>query len=253
MGSFKDLTGKKFGRLQVLEIDKEKSTSKTIKWKCICDCGKTLSVASCHLISGHSKSCGCLSRDIVTKSNDIEFDTDLGCLKVYFNNNEYFLCDVEDKDIIEKYCWHKDNFGYAMAWNRGFGGSVKSHRIIMGKYYDITGLVIDHINHNKLDNRKCNLRVCTNAENQRNIRSSSDTNDTRGIYYEKERNKYVLTIRYKGKRNKWRFDSEEQAKIFRDNFYKEHPDDFRYDPDLDYIKINKQDIIHPFTFINKDI
>lgn len=62
-----DLTGKKFNRLTVLELDrKEQKYTKTGKkdghfyyWKCQCDCGKIITVWSGHLISGHTRSCGC--------------------------------------------------------------------------------------------------------------------------------------------------------------------------------------------------
>ena len=250
MSKLKDLRGQKFGRLTVLELDKNKSTSKTTQWKCKCDCGNILTVSSCHLISGHTKSCGCYRKDTINKSNRIEFDTSLGCLRVYFNNsNEYFLCDTEDRDIVEKYCWHNNN-GYAVGGDRGNNKSIRAHRAIMSKYENIDNFVIDHINHNKLDNRKFNLRKCTNAENQRNMRPLLEISK-RYIYYEEERNKYVLTIRYKGKRIKWRFDTLEEAMIFRDNFFKEHPDEFRYDPDLDYKNINQNKVIHPFVFIPK--
>lgn len=55
----KDLTNQKFGKLTVLERDKSKIVDNTI-WKCQCECGNIVSVASDHLISGHTKSCGCL-------------------------------------------------------------------------------------------------------------------------------------------------------------------------------------------------
>ena len=43
--------------------------------------------------------------------------------------------------------------------------TIKMHRVIM---VCPDGLEIDHINHNPLDNRKCNLRICTPKENQHN-------------------------------------------------------------------------------------
>lgn len=47
-------------------------------------------------------------------------------------------------------------------------GPIKFHRYLMNPP---EGLYIDHINGNPLDNRKCNLRICTNSQNQMNARS----------------------------------------------------------------------------------
>lgn len=72
---------------------------------------------------------------------------------------------IVDKDIYEKY---KDrniivSHGYAgICIERHFIGL---HRLIMECP---SGLVVDHKNHNRLDNRRTNLRVCTNKENARN-------------------------------------------------------------------------------------
>ena len=57
-----DLTGKRFGRLTVLRRDDEESLRRVF-WICQCDCGRIVSVSSCHLNSGHTKSCGCLHKE----------------------------------------------------------------------------------------------------------------------------------------------------------------------------------------------
>ena len=60
--NFKNLTGQKFGELTILFIDERINKYKRIYWKCRCECGNICSVASCQLISGKTKSCGCLRR-----------------------------------------------------------------------------------------------------------------------------------------------------------------------------------------------
>lgn len=63
-----DLTGQRFGRLQVL--DKAESTPQgKAKWLCVCDCGVTLSVRSETLRRGDSMSCGCLASEMVSQRN----------------------------------------------------------------------------------------------------------------------------------------------------------------------------------------
>lgn len=63
MGKVKDLSGKKFGRLTVLELDCRKN-NKTY-WKCICDCGNECSVRGDHMQrkANPTLSCGCLKKE----------------------------------------------------------------------------------------------------------------------------------------------------------------------------------------------
>lgn len=58
---FNDLTGKRFGFLTAIKPTSERSGN-NIKWECLCDCGKTVLVASNHLICGNTKSCGCYKK-----------------------------------------------------------------------------------------------------------------------------------------------------------------------------------------------
>jgi hypothetical protein len=57
MGSFKDLTGKKFGKLTVLGIN-NKNKGK-IRWDVICECGNKTIVRGSNLSNGHTQTCGC--------------------------------------------------------------------------------------------------------------------------------------------------------------------------------------------------
>jgi hypothetical protein len=56
-----DLSGRRFGRLTVLEVD-ERGTRKTY-YNCLCDCGNIKSVRSDGLLSGAVKSCGCWKKE----------------------------------------------------------------------------------------------------------------------------------------------------------------------------------------------
>lgn len=59
-----DLTNKKFGRLTAISIDRSKT--RRIYWNCICDCGNHCSIASLKLVSGETKSCGCLRKEVAS-------------------------------------------------------------------------------------------------------------------------------------------------------------------------------------------
>ena len=56
-----DLKGKRYGKLVVIEYSGKDHFGSPM-WKCKCDCGNNSTVRSCDLLSGNTKSCGCLKR-----------------------------------------------------------------------------------------------------------------------------------------------------------------------------------------------
>lgn len=62
-----NLKGQKFGRLTVL-AKQSVTRDGGIKWFCLCDCGKTVSVKSGNLRSGHTLSCGCLKKERISET-----------------------------------------------------------------------------------------------------------------------------------------------------------------------------------------
>ena len=78
------------------------------------------------------------------------------------HTDKYALIDQSDYDALSKYRWHYHD-GYATANINGT--SVYMHRMVANTPQ---GMHTDHINHDKLDNRKENLRVVTRFENMQN-------------------------------------------------------------------------------------
>jgi len=66
------------------------------------------------------------------------------------------------------------------------------------------GMSVDHINGNKLDNRKENLRVCTHAENSRNSLRPRSNNKSglRGVSWSKPLKKWIAQITFEGEKMK---------------------------------------------------
>jgi len=66
MKKIKDITNQIFGRLTVIRLLDERSYGHTV-WECQCECGKLTTVYRGHLISGATKSCGCLRNEMSKK------------------------------------------------------------------------------------------------------------------------------------------------------------------------------------------
>lgn len=85
---------------------------------------------------------------------------------------EGILFDAEDFELIRPHKWRLTRDGYLLTSspaNRQTG--IYIHRLIMNPSPDMQ---IDHINGNKLDNRRCNLRVCTRQQNHCNVPPHKD-------------------------------------------------------------------------------
>lgn len=118
------------------------------------------------------------------------------------------LVDEEDYPLLSRYKWSLDAKGYVKT--SLVNTTVRLHRLILnpGKFDQV-----DHHNHDKLDNRKCNLRMCTNALNQANTRKRSGTSSKyKGVHWRKDLGKWASRISNKGKRiYLGYFDNEEDA------------------------------------------
>lgn len=98
------------------------------------------------------------------------------------------LIDDEDLDLICQYKWHVNDSGYAV-WRGvedGVKKTVRMHRLVTSCPVD---KIIDHKNHNKLDNRKVNLHIGTHSDNMRNL-----TNQGKGYWFQKKNNNWVVEI-----------------------------------------------------------
>lgn len=58
MGAFLDLTGQRFGKVQVLHVV-GRGTSDKIRWRVVCDCGVSFDAITGNLRAGKTRSCGC--------------------------------------------------------------------------------------------------------------------------------------------------------------------------------------------------
>jgi hypothetical protein len=94
--------------------------------------------------------------------------------------NGVFLVDDEDVTLhVQGRGWTVNSGGYVHATIQGIQRPL--HRLLMGLEPGDPRQV-DHINGNRLDNRRCNLRVCTARENRRNARKRKDnTSGFKGV------------------------------------------------------------------------
>jgi hypothetical protein len=93
------------------------------------------------------------------------------------SDGRFALVDAEDYPLVQRYRWHTNSGGYAIASSGG--QNVLMHRLIL-----MVGpnTVVDHRNHDTADNRKANLRACSHAENVRNARLSvNSTTRVKGV------------------------------------------------------------------------
>lgn len=113
-------------------------------------------------------------------------------------DGKYALVDDEDYQKCAKYSWFYSN-GYAVMSHKRPGVPLQMHRLVMSPQDE---MVIDHLNHDRLDNRKQNLRVCTTSDNNKN------RSGVRGYYYSNRFHKWV--VKYRGNSYGY-WDTEEEA------------------------------------------
>ena len=103
------------------------------------------------------------------------------------------IVDDEDYDLISSHKWSFDgNYAIRMVRLDGKQRCVLMHRVLNNTP---KGKHTDHINGDKLDNRRENLRVCTSSQNHMNKISKRGTSKYKGVYKEKRRKGWIVRIK----------------------------------------------------------
>ncbi len=107
-----------------------------------------------------------------------------------------------DFDLLNKKRWHLNSGKYAVASIKtGYYKYklVRLHRIVLGMSHEDLR-VVDHMNGDKLDNRRSNLRICTSSQNARNRKiHSNNKSGYKGVSLHKASGLYTVKIRVEGK------------------------------------------------------
>lgn len=198
-------------------------------WTCLCDCGENKDINGDSLRKGKTLSCGCLQKCIAKETGeqrkkynkyDLTGEYGIGWTS---NTNEEFYFDLEDYDKIKDYTWLETK-GYIYSSDREYA----LHRFVTNCNIDY---VVDHMNHNTLDNRKENLRICSQQKNTFNqkVRSNNWTGVS-GVSWDYDRNKWQAYISINGKRILLgRFDIFEDAVIARKEAEEKYFGEYSYD------------------------
>lgn len=186
-----DLSGQIYGYLTVKKRDGYKLYAKSQKiiWLCDCICGrKDIPVVGEFLKNGTTTSCGCRQKETqFQKLYNIYDLTNSYGIGYTSSTNEMFYFDLEDLEKINSYTWNKSRDGYLMS-----SEGILFHRLVTNcdDNYDV-----DHIYHNKLDNRKSFLRITTTPQNCSNQKTNiNNTSGYTGVYYNVELNKWTAKI-----------------------------------------------------------
>lgn len=100
------------------------------------------------------------------------------------------IVDDEDYEFLMYWNWGLTQHGYAMqqAWGKEY-----MHRLLMRPKQ---GMVVDHINMDKLDNRRANLRCCHHSNNAFNKKKRKDERPFKGVFWDKRVKRWMAQVCY---------------------------------------------------------
>ena len=153
--------------------------------------------------------------------NDILYHDD--CAEIILRNMDKnivggAIIDLDDVERCSQYKWGRNSIKGRKSYyvsSRIGNKNVLLHKFIMNYYGN--EMCVDHINHNTLDNRKCNLRLVTQAENCANKAAKK----VYGIYF--HNNRWTARVKENGiRKNIGYYDTQAEAIASRKRYLEEH-------------------------------
>ena len=125
--------------------------------------------------------------------------------RIPLTQRQFAIVDEEDFNRLSQFkwqaCWMKNSHSYYAMRHTPTRGGAKRRTILMSR--EIMGFpegrMVDHRNHNTLDNRRENLRVATAEQNNRNAKIRIDNSSGfKGVNYHKINRRWTATVRVNG-------------------------------------------------------
>lgn len=130
--------------------------------------------------------------------NEFWFQDNICFIQIYDRQNKpkcVVMIDKEDYDKVKDYKWYCRNGNNKNTVSNNMIGYLSR---LLTNTTD-PKIKVDHINHNRLDNRKKNLRPCTHAQNLYNqLRHTTNKSGKKGVYWYPPLKKWVAQVRYNG-------------------------------------------------------
>lgn len=138
--------------------------------------------------------------------------------EIKLTQGKVVMVDDDMFDYLNQWKWHYTVRGYAIrtTWNGIKRGKIKMHRLILGLGdFSADNIYVDHIDRNKLNNQKSNLRLATYGQNEINKpKKKNASSKYKGVIYDKERKKWRTELTYKGVTYTKRFNTEREAGLY---------------------------------------
>lgn len=151
--------------------------------------------------------------------------------EIKINDDVVMMVDDEDYDYLMLYDIYLNQHGYPYCKPKpkykkmGLFSSKLAHSVLLDKGVKGRKIVIDHIDGNKLNNQKSNLRVCTHTDNMRNRKpqciyaNKEVASKYKGVYWFKEQEIWRVQVYVNGKRKPYGLFTNEIAASNCYNYY----------------------------------
>jgi hypothetical protein len=118
--------------------------------------------------------------------------------KIKLTKDKFAIVDDNDFQYLNQFRWYFSTSGYATrdVWCKltRTKNKIRMHREILGLKKEDNDRV-DHVDGDKLDNRKLNLRRCSHAQNcQNRPKQSNNTSGYKGVYFHKQTKRWNAKI-----------------------------------------------------------